>query len=67
MTEADDSAAPERLVMRFMSEAELERMLSFHVNDRGTMTIEQELRRLYIIQEATAELIGRKKPTKEST
>lgn len=36
--------------------AELKRRLRFHENDCGTMTMEQECRRMYLIQEIDAEL-----------
>jgi hypothetical protein len=41
------------------STEELRRRLSFHEGDIGTVTIEQELRRLWLIQEIGAELARR--------
>lgn len=35
---------------------ELKRKLRFHENDNGTMTMEQELRRLWFVQEIGVEL-----------
>ncbi len=35
---------------------QLKRSLRFHENDNGTMTMKEECRRMYIIQEIEAEL-----------
>jgi hypothetical protein len=38
---------------------QLKRSLRFHENDRGTMTADEEARRLYLVQEISAELTRR--------
>lgn len=35
---------------------QLKRSLKFHENDRGTMTMREEMRRMYMVQEISAEL-----------
>jgi hypothetical protein len=35
---------------------QLKRSLKFHENDRGTMTMREECRRMFMVQEITAEL-----------
>jgi hypothetical protein len=35
---------------------QLKKFLSFHENDRGTMTMQEECRRMYFAQEIEAEL-----------
>lgn len=36
--------------------SELQRQLRFHDQDRGTMTMREECRRMYLVQELSAEL-----------
>ena len=42
---------------------QLKRSLKFHENDIGTMTMSQEMRRLYLVQEIRAELKRREMQT----
>lgn len=48
-----------------MSDDQLKRSYRFHSRDNGTTTMEEECRRMYIMQETSAELQRRGVPLKE--